>query len=167
MKCSEVLERYYDLDQGDPLPAGIAEHIEACSTCRESISRMNSGTHLLSIPYTGSMHDTPESRDAFTDAVMYRIRSDSAPAAVKSAPSESLGRWIITGIIIIAALPLASFSQSVQWLHGFLGSSLDFPTNLVFGLLVATYSLLFIGSHLKEISRWLHLRPQVVRRKPV
>ena len=167
MKCAEVIERYFDLDHGEPLPAEIATHIETCTSCRELIGRMNSGMQLLSVSNTGDIKDTGESRAAFTDTVMHRIRSDSATTANDPAPSEALGRWIVTGIIIIAALPLASFSRSAQWLHGILGGSLDFPMNLVLGLLVAVYSLLFIGSHLKAIARWLHLRPEVVRRKTV
>lgn len=158
MTCEQATSAYFDLDRGEAPTGALADHIRHCPYCSSMAHRLDGGMEILVErtlrPATGL------SQDVFIQSVMARVRQESAPFNEEAAEEQNpLMRWIVVGVIILAAIPLSSFSDSLSWLSQLFGSRLDFPLHLVLGLAFTIYALFFIGSHLKELSRRLHLKP--------
>jgi hypothetical protein len=163
MNCEDVRALFFELDKGESLPSAIREHTETCESCRLTIARMSNAMNMMPDQVGADWAVDERFVTHFTDSVMDMVYQErSADGAAKRASNRSLASWVVAGVIILAAMPLISFSNSFRWLSGAYGNRLDFPIHLIFGIIVAVYSLLFIGSHLKEISRWLHLKPYTI-----
>lgn len=158
MTCEQAMSEYFDLDRGESPAGTLADHLRSCPNCSSLVLKIDSGLAILS---EQTLRPDAELRsELFVQSVMARVRQESA-AVDEDAPEEQnlLSRWIVVGVIILAAIPLSSFSDSLSWLSQLFGSRLDFPLHLVLGLAFTIYALFFIGSHLKELSRRLHLKP--------
>ncbi|HUX11730.1 MAG TPA: hypothetical protein VMW87_01805 [Spirochaetia bacterium] len=164
MTCDEAMSRFDDLDRGEELSGDLAEHLRSCSNCRRVIQRVSLAMDALPVATAAALSavaaETDAGRVRFADAVMRRVHEEPemAPAASQS-ERVPLMRWIIVGVIILVAMPLSSFSDSLVWLSRILGTSLIFPLHVVLGVGITLYALMFIASHLKEIADWLHVKP--------
>jgi hypothetical protein len=164
MTCEQAMSEYFDLDRGESPAGTLADHLRSCPNCSSLVLKIDSGLEILSEQtLRRDAERWPEAElrpELFVQSVMARVREESA-AVDEDAPEEQnlLSRWIVVGVIILAAIPLSSFSDSLSWLSQLIGSRLDFPLHLVLGLAFTIYALFFIGSHLKELSRRLHLKP--------
>ncbi|WP_455382056.1 hypothetical protein [Salinispira pacifica] len=153
MTCSEALSRYFDLDREEEPTGELAAHLRTCSSCAPLVSRMEAAQKAAAVQPSFLQSAR------FTDLVMARIQSEAGAVPNRETAEEgALLPWIVAGVIILAAIPLSSFSDSLSWLSAIFGTQLDFPLHLVLGLAFTVYALLFIGSHLQGIARLLHLK---------
>lgn len=158
MTCENAISEYFDLDRGETPKGDLADHIRRCPSCSRLVLMLDRGMESLTEPTLRP--GTGISSELFVQSVMAKVREESTLMSEESGEDDSpLTRWIVVGVIILAAIPLSSFSESLSWLSQLFGSRLDFPLHLVLGLAFTIYALFFIGSHLKGFARRLHLKP--------
>ncbi len=126
------MSRFDDLDRGEELPIDLAEHLRSCPICRRVIPRVSLGMAALTTATSAAGPTAGPEREAgrvrFVDAVMRRVQEEPPMAPEAIGPERApLVRWIIVGVVILAAMPLASFSDSLVWLSRILGASLVIP----------------------------------------
>lgn len=159
MECSEIIEQYLELDNGEALPMDVVEHMEHCSSCRRLVTRM--AFAMAQLPELAApVGYEPSQTPSVTEAIFARLEREIPGVSFEPRDRPvSLGGWVVVGILIVAGIVATSFSGPLRWMSDAVGSGIDFPLNLVLGVVLSAYLLLFVGSHVKLISRWLHLRP--------
>jgi len=61
--------------------------------------------------------------------------------------------WVIAGIVILLSLISAFFGYDFHRVTKAAGISLLLPVGIIIGVFLTGYGALFIGSHLKELSK--------------
>jgi hypothetical protein len=154
MKHSTVIEKIYEnesLSVFDRL--GIAFHLLGCKKCAGDLVRYECAREIM-------RHDffTESDEGSVADSVMSLIGEEKY--AVTPGPFVSLSpeilpirNWIISGVIIIAALTTSFFGMDFSSLVRDFGSGFMIPLAVTIGAVITAFIALFIGKHLKELSK--------------
>ncbi|TFG60651.1 MAG: hypothetical protein E4H36_11725 [Spirochaetales bacterium] len=149
MICKEYIGRYLKLDNHETLPILLRFHVFFCHACREEIEKME-GLFSGMDGYI-SFHAPSD----FTDrvlAVIQNIELEHAPR--KTSPIKY---WFIVGFLLVLSTIVIQFAKPNVQVRLFTGGTVDLPLNIIFAAVCALYLVIFIGSHLQEVSEFLKI----------
>jgi hypothetical protein len=160
MNCDELLDRVYDY-AGEALPPlfhlRVKLHCLFCPQCAQEIERFELAQDILRSDFT------PPGLD-FADAVMAELFNEGALEAEES--PETFGEdagvsfrgWVAAGLILFFSLTSVFLGMDFIKIAAAEGSSYLLPLGITMGAAITCYGAVFIGSHLKELSRRFGLR---------
>ncbi len=151
MKCEEVMQRIMETDNDRKLSGRLLAHINGCDSCREEYRRLTEAELLL------SSSNSPY-RPELTDAVMQRIAEEEPAAFSYSDGPMPVRNWLIAGIILLSSFVLVTFSDSFIWLRQVMGGLVEIPLSLILGIAASLFWMMFIGTHLDSVARFLGMR---------
>ncbi len=143
MECETAIEKYLKYPGGIKIPLLLRVHMLFCQSCRSEIQ-------LLKIEFQKIRNSAPyEIPEDITETVMAQVQ-----LLEKSYENEiSYFKWIAVGVIIVGSRFVFTFSDSLVWLQGHFGKQLDIPLNIILGLVMTGYAILFVGTHIDDIKR--------------
>jgi hypothetical protein len=144
MKCDDAIERFLQREDYH-IPLEIRLHILFCPLCRMEINRLRD--------FFISLRDyAPYSiKEDLTDSVMRFIQEDD----VDSVQHISSRTWLIAGFVLLASNFIIQYSDSLRWLKTHFGRDLEIPLHIIMGLMISVYAVIFIGTHLEELKRYI------------
>jgi hypothetical protein len=150
MNCDKALNIIYE---GDTPPFAerlvLAFHTLLCERCAGALRRYECARNLLK---TGFFPLSPD----FEDTVMADIYAQSGADETDDAPDTtggfSIRGWVIAGFAVIVSLTLSFFGRDFLSITALHGSAFLIPLGIMTGIFITAYGLLFIGSHLRELS---------------
>jgi len=143
MKCDDALQRFLEMDNRESFPISLRFHMLHCAKCRTEIETFRHACDLL-------LDDSPfEMRRDLSGLILDKVTGDY-PSYRRE---MSYARWFLAGFIIIASRLAVSYSDTMVSLQGHYGGRLEIPLNIVLGLVVSIYAVLFIGTHVEELKR--------------
>jgi hypothetical protein len=156
MKCERVMEKM--LESGEDLPLGlhlmINAHLLFCPRCAGELRLFREARELMK---KGFLPPSPD----FTEPLMALIEGETVEEAGESGgffQGFSTKGWVVTGIIILVSLSTSFFGMDFIQVASSQGNSFLLPVGITIGAVLTCYGVLFIGSHLKELSRRFGLR---------
>jgi len=160
MDCRKTMDLIYDYT-GEPAPLlvqlQIALHLFFCPDCTEKAERLERCREIL-------VNDFFPPAPNLENTIMCRIAEEEdmaldAPFAETTlVPGELSTRgWVIAGIIILVSLTSAFLGLEFNQLARSAGISFLLPIGITIGIVLTCYGALFIGSHLKELSKRFRL----------
>ena len=156
MKCEKAMDLLFDY-YGEPMPLLVhlrtAIHLFLCPACTRKNELMEESHEILT---TGFFPSAPELEEAVMNkiAAEKNIVFDSQDAETHMVPGELSTRgWVIAGIIILISLASIYFGLDYNKLVHAAGISFLLPISITVGIVLTSYGALFIGSHLKELSK--------------
>jgi hypothetical protein len=155
MNCDKVLDFLYYSDEGIPFITRllIAFHVRHCPGCASHLRALRTASTLLEEDFF------PPAKN-IADSVMALARADE-PFAESSCEHEvvSLRAWIITGFALLFSL--SSVYLGIDYLTPIDTRTINFmlPVGITVGGVITAFCAIFIGCHIKELSKWfgLHL----------
>ncbi|MDR3200475.1 MAG: hypothetical protein LBT68_03350 [Spirochaetales bacterium] len=148
MECENFMELFLELDNNEALPPALAAHLESCARCAAQIKALEA----MMRSRAAFANIQPEEDIALS--VMARI---SESGAVKNPPEAcplSMGNWVGAGSLLFLGMLLIPFSTILPDLSALI-PGLPVVLPLVLGSAITVYAALFIGSHMKDFSRFL------------
>jgi hypothetical protein len=138
--------------------ARIFLHLLFCGECAEKAKKFEALRELMR---TGFFPPSP----GFEETIMAKLPEgegeDTAefPGAVPDVPGgvSTLG-WALIGCFILISLATSFFGSGFAKVADAQGSSFLLPLGLTIGAVLTGYGVLFIGSHLRELSVRFRLR---------
>jgi len=94
----------------------------------------------------------PSSPD-LENSIMAKIDAERKDEAYAVVGGLSTHGWVIAGVVILISLVTVFFGLDFQQLALESGMSFVLPVGITIGIVLTTYGALFIGSHLKELSK--------------
>lgn len=159
MTCNLAMELFLLLDRGETPSPELAEHLRSCPSCAAEVRQIRSAMDS----FLARAGFSP-GRD-LSDPVMARISALEGTVHLESPAQEprrgleiSLSNWIVSGLVILAGMMLIPYSTIPPLLFRMLGPQWELPLHLVLGLVITTYTTLFIASHLGDLRRFLKIR---------
>jgi len=159
MDCSKVKDLFYEYSGNDQGGFGlmplldqiqISLHTFFCQKCAEDISLFENTRDILKEDFFTSSPD-------FEDSIMMKIAAEEEPADARenyaSPGGISTRGWVIAGLIVMISLVTAFFGIDFKNIASESGMSFLLPIGITIGVVLTTYGALFIGSHLKELSK--------------
>ena len=146
MKCDKAMKKFLDMDNDASFTLSLKLHSIFCRECREEISAL-SETYSSLI----GMSSFVTQKD-MTDAIMAEVYKHENLYE----HNVSYFKWISVGSIIIASRFLVSFSDTHIWLNSHFGINFEIPLNIVLGLVISIYLILFIASHIDDLKKAIH-----------
>jgi hypothetical protein len=137
--------------EDEPLPVlkqiQIWLHVFLCPDCAAKIERLQSARKIMSEDFF------PASPD-IEDAVMAKVSAEEETLQPQYEIPAGLSTrgWIISGLIIFISLATAFFGFDFKALASEHGMSFLLPVGITVGIVLTTYGVIFIGSHLKELT---------------
>jgi hypothetical protein len=162
MNCDELLDRVYEY-AGEDLPLGLRLQLRLrclfCPRCAQELERFELAQDILRNDFT------PPGPD-FADAVMARLFKEEAPGEEGALERAEFGEdsgvsfqgWVAAGLILFFSLTSAFLGMDFIKIAASEGSSYLLPLGITIGAAITCYGAIFIGSHLKELSRRFGLR---------
>jgi hypothetical protein len=133
----------------------LALHILFCPRCAGKLARLEGARELLRDDFF------PQSA-AFSlmeDRIMAAVGRERVEAADWEAAREvSFRSWVITGLIILVSLGTVILGMDFATVAASSGSGFLIPLGLTVGMVVTVYGAIFIGTHIKALSRRFGLR---------
>lgn len=154
MDCHDVDTFLMDMDNGEPIPAGVAHHLESCARCRAVVARMNAASQALFMDFSAGGEAID---DALCERVMGAIR-DEAAAEHATDPPTSLRNWVIIGTVLFAGLLGLRFSEVMVSLRTALGPGIDVAMSVILGVFLTSYLCILVASNLRRVGRILGVR---------
>lgn len=159
MKHSFVIEKIYEgetLSFFDRLV--IAFHLLGCQQCARDLVRYENAREIMRDDFFMDAESGETGYESVADSVMALISEEKHEAAsglFVDLPSEILPirEWIISGVIIIAALTTSFFGMDFGSLVHDFGNGFTIPLAVTIGTVITAYIAVFIGKHLKELSK--------------
>ena len=155
MNCKKILDTVYE-DHGnfhDSLPLitkiRIYLHLFTCNDCAQKIERYETCRDILK-------NDFLPPAQSMEDYVMPLILSEEENSAEEKAAVTGgipLRGWVAAGIIMLLSLATIFFGLDFNTIALNAGISFMIPIGITIGIALSCYGALFIGSHLKELSR--------------
>ena len=135
--CTNIMNRFLELDKHEALPLRVSAHILLCKKCRTQVRLMTMAEKTcrepLSIP-------TEDSNQAIS-LLMKKIDPNYQPG--KPIAHISMRRWIVGGItMIFGMLFFLIYSKSLN------NSTLDITFYSFFACAVTAYCAIFVGSNM-------------------
>ena len=157
MNCSKIMDTVYEYDDNSmPLldQMLITVHTFFCSSCAQEIERLQSASTVMKedfFPELPRLCDN--SMSSLEDSVMLKI-ADEIPAQAQYPESGvfSTKGWVIAGLVLMVSLVSAFFGFDFKSLASETGMSFMLPMGITIGIILTVYGVIFIGSHLKELS---------------
>lgn len=143
MKCEKMIEYYLKQEQSDYLPLIVRWHMLFCPGCRSEVRKIR---NVVKEAGTTSLYKIPVD---MSDLIMNEILMSN----VQYDKDVSSLRWFFAGLLIFLSIFLVSYSDSLIWLKGHLGSGLEIPLNLVLGIAITVYAVFYIGTHLEQAKK--------------
>ncbi|MDR0639135.1 MAG: hypothetical protein LBG27_09625 [Spirochaetaceae bacterium] len=158
MKHSIVIEKIYEsehLSFFDRL--AIAFHLLGCQKCARDLVRYENVREIMHNDFFAGLES-----ESVADSVMALIGEEKHAAAsdlLVNLPPEILPvrDWIISGVIIIAALTTSFFGMDFGSLAHDFGNGFTIPLAVTIGTVITAYIAVFIGQHLKQLSKLFDL----------
>lgn len=145
MKCDSAMQKFLELDNGASIPFLVRLHTLRCRKCRLEIREMR--IRLAVFEY----HPPYEAKRDASDEIMRTIIANEKLYS----SGMSFKKWIAVGLVILLSRFAITFSDTLAWLQNQFGSSLDIPLNIVLGLAMSIYAVLFIGTHMDDIKKMI------------
>jgi hypothetical protein len=159
--CGLMEDRMYEYagDRAFPLRyrLELAAHILFCPRCAEKIVRLETTRELMR---TGFLPHSPVP-EGLENLIMERINRERIEIADENraaSPEVSFASWVVTGFIILISLGTVILGMDFSTVAASLGSSFLVPLGLTIGMVITVYGALFIGTHIKELSKRFSLR---------
>jgi hypothetical protein len=149
------LDFLYYSDEGIPFIKRllIAFHVWHCPRCIAHLHALETASTLLE-------EDFFPPAENIADSVMALVRADE-PFSESSCEQEavSLRAWIITGLALLFSL--SSAYLGIDYLTPIDTRTINFmlPVGITVGGAITAFCAIFIGCHIKELSKWLGLHP--------
>lgn len=135
-ECSEVMDKFLELDVNQRIPLWIRKHLLACPECRKNVRKFSQAVRFLD--------QEGNSQDPFTYSTLSDVKEKIFPGSTKE-KKVPLKQWLVSGIILVMCMILGSVAVS-KFFPEFQAISFIF----VAGTLIA-YSMLFIGMNMDKI----------------
>jgi hypothetical protein len=150
--CREIIDKIVESSGDEPLSLFIQGrvflHLLFCRECAEKAKNFEALRELMK---TDFFPPSPE----LEETIMAKLQEEEAgfPGMVSSVPGgvSTLG-WVIIGFFILISLATSFFGSGFVKVANAEGSSFLLPVGLTIGAVLTGYGVLFIGSHLKELS---------------
>jgi hypothetical protein len=124
-------------------------HTIFCPNCAQEIERYRVSRSILE-------NDFFPISPGLEDSIMAKIDALEEQREIKDGYAIPGGLstrgWVIAGLIILISLATAFFGFDFKNLTNESGISFLLPMGITIGIVLTTYGVLFIGSHLKELS---------------
>jgi hypothetical protein len=151
MKHSTVIEKIYENESLSIFERiAIAFHLLGCKDCIHDLARYENAREVMRGDFFA------DDGESVADYVMSMIGEERAAASdmLADLPPEILPirNWIISGVIIIAALTTSFFGMDFNSLAHDFGNNFTIPLAVTIGTIITAYIALFIGKHLKKLS---------------
>jgi hypothetical protein len=155
-ECREIIDRIVEFS-GDEHPPLLLQvrvflHLLFCRECAEKVKNFEALRELMK---TGFFPLSPE----LEETIMAKLPDEEAgeeeafPGVVPGVPGGvSTFGWVIIGFFILISLATSFFGSGFIKVADAEGSSFLLPVGLTIGAVLTGYGVLFIGSHLKELS---------------
>ena len=156
MNCNKVLDFLYYADDDIPFVKRIliAFHIRHCPKCAAHWHTLQTASTLLK-------EDFFPPAENIADSVMALARAGE-PLAGQSLGYQvvSLRAWIVTGFALLFSL--SSAYLGIDYLTPIDTRTINFmlPVGITVGGAITAFCAIFIGCHIKELSKWLGLHPR-------
>jgi hypothetical protein len=147
MRCEKVLEKVYEYSNGEgamPLITRIriGLHIITCPDCAQELERFE------------VCRDIFFDESSSPDMMMLDGEEGEIP---KTEETDNPGGfstrgWIIAGLMMLVSLATAFFGLDFNKVAVEMGMSFMLPIGITIGIVLSCYGLIFIGSHLKELT---------------
>jgi hypothetical protein len=127
-------------------------HLFFCRQCAEKARNFEALRDLMK---TDFFPPSPELEEAIMARLPEGENEDAAefPAAVPDVPGGVSTRgWVVIGFFILISLATSFFGFGFIKVADAEGSSFLLPVGITIGAVLTGYGVLFIGSHLKELS---------------
>jgi hypothetical protein len=167
MTCHEIMDKIYEYSGEESMPLllriQIAVHLFFCPDCAQEFERFEVTRNILKNDFF------PPAPDC-TEPVMFRILREDAEGAAEDMleegpegfplPAEGISfrGWVITGLVVLLSLSSAFLGLDFGRIAAVEGMSFLLPLGITIGAVLTCYGALFIGSHLKELSKRFGLR---------
>jgi len=133
--CNTFMDEYLSLDKGERLPGDLVFHLLTCPTCRAEVRALyraeKAAGKPLSIPVP------------VTDKTITQVAKSIDPSFDPEKNKVPLLQWIISGVVMIAAMFFFGIYSSSASNHGLLVAFY-----LVFAGSVTAYCMLFVGTNI-------------------
>lgn len=140
------MERFMELDKNERLPLYITLHLILCRECRTSVRMLTLAEKQAAQPL--AEYVTVDS--AFMQAVLAKV----SPITQETAVPVTMKRWVVSGILMIAALfffPVFSYMRLPD------SELLTVSFYLLFGCAVAVYCIIFVGGNMDFFVKQIEL----------
>jgi len=155
MNCAKILDLVYeqeDMSLFTRIRVGL--HLLVCPDCAQEVERFEVCRDMLQDDY---MYPSPD----FEDAVMSMISAEEAVNTAEIAEAMnaevpggfSTRGWIIAGIVMLVSLATIFFGLEFNKVALIAGMAFTIPIGITIGIALTSYGALFIGSHLKDLSK--------------
>jgi hypothetical protein len=144
--CNAIMERFMELDKNEKLPFYMTLHLLFCRDCRTSVRMLTLAERQAAQP----LAEYVTVDDAFMQAIMAKV----SPLTQESAAPVTMRRWVVSGLIMIAALfcfPIFSDMRLPDT------EILTLSFYLLFGCAVAVYCVIFVGGNLDFFIKQIEL----------
>ena len=155
LNCNRVLDEVFESSGEEEVPLlhrlRLAVHIFFCVQCSEEVRKLEL---LKEIQSSDFFPPTP----SFEEKVMKRLaeeiqQDEKAMDLVSDFPGGfSFRSWVIIGLVILVSLTVSFFG--IDFFQATFGrdSSFLIPLGITVGTMLTGYGIVFIASHLKELS---------------
>jgi hypothetical protein len=140
MKCDQCMDLYIESDNRSTLPFSARRHIARCAACSGQVAKMEAARTALRA-------SLPKASTDCSSVVM-------AAVGLAKRPRREVGvrEWIISFLAILLSMVLAPLGADFTWVKALFGSGYLLPFNIVFGIALTVYCVVFIASHLDTLS---------------
>jgi len=158
MNCSKIMDLVYEYSGGDPdrensmplfLQVQVWLHTIVCPNCAQEIERYEVTRDILREDF---FPPSPELEEAIMAKIAEEDLLTEAEDSYAAAGGLSFRGWVVAGLIILVSLATSFFGLDFQKVANESGISFLLPVGITIGIVLTTYGVFFIGSHLKELS---------------
>jgi hypothetical protein len=128
----------------------ISAHLLFCPSCADASRKLDLAEETMRTQFF------PISPD-IEDVVMRQIEEITEESEDFEYDSSFRG-WVVTGVIVLFSLSSVFFGMNFKQVAVSQGLSFILPIGITIGVVLTTYSAVFIASHLKELSEHFGLR---------
>jgi hypothetical protein len=152
--CSGIIDKLVESSGDEHLSlfvqVQIFLHLLFCSECAEKARNFEALRELMK---TGFLPPAPGLEETIMAKLPEEEDTGEFPGMVADAPGGvSTRAWVIIGCFILISLVTSFFGSEFAKVADAQGSSFLLPLGLTIGAVLTAYGVLFIGSHLKELS---------------
>jgi hypothetical protein len=151
--CSGIIDKLVESSGDEHLSlfvqVQIFLHLLFCGECAEKARNFEALRELMStgfLPPSPGLEETIMAKLPEEDTAEFSGMVSDAPGGV------STRAWVIIGFFILISLVTSFFGSGFAKVADAQGSSFLLPLGLTIGAVLTAYGVLFIGSHLKELS---------------
>ena len=101
---------------------------------------------------------SPMLENSIMQSIIEEENSVNSLEQIESPDVFSFKSWVIIGLFVIISLSSTFFGMNFEKIANIVGFSFLLAISITIGLVLTSYCALFIGSHLKEISKLLGIR---------